>query len=240
MKHSVFAIVLALLVSACHTNQEKKATVKLQTLEASNETKKSEYPYANVNLYDRFKNELVLDTLKYDREGQYSPIYVGKIEDSIKLIYKTSKLEYGTDYEHSSVFPNASDISIFIDTTRTIGFPKLMSESYKKFEHRTNKKSYPVFIKNRSTKNLQIGIGDILYMNTEAKDSTGNWREIESNYMYFCGTGLRRLQLKPNEIAVTALRQNYGRYKTKFRIRFGGTQRKIYSNEIDGYLDFEL
>jgi hypothetical protein len=240
MKYFAFTLVLAFLLSACHENQEKKATVKPETLQASNETKKSAYPYANVNLYDHFKNELILDTLKYDREGQYSPLYIGKIKDSIKLIYKVSKLENGTDYEHNSIFPDAADIAIFIDTTRTIGFPKLMSEPYKKFEHRTNKKSYPVFIKNMSTKNLQIGIGDILHMKTEAKDSTGNWREIESDFMYFCGTGLRRLRLKPNEIVVTALRQNYGRFKTKFRIRFGNSQHKIYSNEINGYLDFEL
>lgn len=240
MKHFVFAIVLALLVSACHTNQEKKVTVKPQTLEASNEIKKSEYPYANVNLYDHFKNELVLDTLEYQRDAQFSPLYIGDAKDSIYLVYTTTKLKSGREFDNDYVSPKPSDIKIFIDTTRTIGFSMTMSEYFKKPEYRTNKKSHPVFIKNSSNNSIQIGMGNILYMKTEAKDSTGNWREIEKDYMYFCGTGLRRFYINPNEIAVTALRQNYGRYKTKFRIKFGGSQHEIYSNEIDGYLDFEL
>ncbi|MFK7748392.1 MAG: hypothetical protein AB8B65_08385 [Kordia sp.] len=240
MKHFAFILVLTFLASACHQKQEKKTVTKLPLLQASSEIKKSNHPFANINLYDDLNNELILDTLEYNRDAQFSPLYIGDLKDDIKLTYKISKLKHGTSLDFNYVTPKSSDFTIFIDTTKTIGFPVSMFEHYKKAEYRTNKKSYPVFIKNKSADTLHIGLGDILYMRTEAQDTTGNWQEIERDHIYFCGTGLRSFYLNPNQIAVTALRQNYGRYKTKFRIRFGNLEHKIYSNEIDGYLDFEL
>ncbi|WP_298518422.1 hypothetical protein [uncultured Kordia sp.] len=241
MKHFVSVVIVALFVSACYQQPQKKTVATLETSQISNEIKKNTYPFSNVSLYDDFSNELILDTLQFKREAQFSPLYIGDEKKTIKLVYKTSKLAYnGTEFDRDYRIPTTSDIQIFIDTTRTIGFSMPMAVSYNKTEYRTNKKSYPVFIKNTSNKIHQIGIGEILYMKTEAKDSTGNWREIERDFMYFCGTGLARYYLNPNQIAITAFRQNYGRFKTKFRIKFGSFEHPIYSNEIDGYLNFEL
>ena len=61
-------------------------------------------------------------------------------------------------------------------------------EYYKKPEYRVGKKSYPVFIENKSTDTLSIGFGDILPMTTEILDSHGQWTEIERPFIYDCAS----------------------------------------------------
>ncbi|PSK83751.1 hypothetical protein CLV93_103166 [Prolixibacter denitrificans] len=112
-------------------------------------------------------------------------------------------------------------------------------EYYKKPEYRVGKKSYPIFIENKSSDTLSIGLGDILPMITETKDTLGEWTEIERPFIYDCGTGLTELYLPPNEIVITALRQNFGTTNTKFRVKYELADSAVYSNEINGKIQIE-
>jgi len=194
-------------------------------------------PYSDLILYDNFDNELIFDTISNKREAQFSPIYIGEIKDSIKLTYKTSKIEYRTHNWDKYRSPKETELNIFIDTTRTIGFTMWVWEYYKTPEYRVNKKSHPILIKNRSSDTLSIGIGDILPMITEVQDSIGNWKQIERPFFYGCGTGLTKFYLPPNQIAISVLRKNYGAKKTKFRVKFGLGDTEIHSNEINGNIN---
>jgi hypothetical protein len=118
-----------------------------------------------------------------------------------------------------------------------VGFPMGIWEYYKKPEYRLNKKSYPIFIKNKTSDTLSIGFGNILPIITESQDSTGHWKKIERQFSYFCGTGLTKFYLPPNEIAITTLRINYGKKNTKFRVKFKLGENEIYSNEINGKIN---
>ncbi|MFV0530959.1 MAG: hypothetical protein ACK5MD_05935 [Flavobacteriales bacterium] len=130
-------------------------------------------------------------------------------------------------------------MKIYIDTTRTIGFSMGVWENYKKPEYRVNKKSYPIFMENLSTDTLRVGLGDILPMVTEIKDSLGQWIEIERPFIYDCGTGLTEFYLPPNQVVITALRQYLGKIKTKYRVKYELSDKAIFSNEVKGNIYLE-
>lgn len=233
MKHFANIILLLLILTSCQSKEKNNEIAKTE------QKKQISKPYTNLVLYDNFDNELILDTISNRRTAQFSPIYIGEVKDSIKLSYKTSKIEYRIEDidwgEYRS--PKLTDLDIFIDTTKTIGFPMWIWEYYKAPEKRVNKKSYPILIKNQSSDTLSIGFGDILPIVTEVQDSIGNWKQIERPFIYDCGTGLTQFYLPPNQIAISALRENYGANNTKFRVKFRLGEYEIYSNEINGNIN---
>ena len=231
LKQIVTIILSLLILTSCQNQVERNNSVEMD------QTAIIKTPYSDLVLYDNFDNELILDTLTNRFEAQFSPVYIGEIKDSVKLTYKTSKIVHRTIEWDKFKRPTSTDLKIHIDTTKTIGFPMGVWEYYKKPEHRVNKKSYPIFIENLSTDTLSIGFGDILPMITEIKDSLGQWIEIERPFIYDCGTGLTEFYLPPNQVVITAQRQNFGRTKTKFRVKYELGDRAIFSNEIKGNIN---
>ena len=233
MKQIVSIILTLLVFTSCQNQEAKKVAPEVEKSE------RKELPYSDIVLYDDFDNELLLDTISNHFEAQFSPVYIGDLGDSIRLTYKPAKIDNRTPDWDKYRRPNPNDLGIYIDTTKTIGFSMSVWEYYKKPEYRVGKKSYPVFIENKSTDTLSIGIGDILPMTTEIKDSIGQWMEIERPFIYDCGTGLTEFFLPPNQVAITALRQNFGTTKTKFRVKYELTDSAVYSNEIDGRIQIK-
>ncbi|WP_146141978.1 hypothetical protein [Prolixibacter denitrificans] len=233
MKQIVSIILLILVLTSCQNGDAKKVRPEIQKSE------KKVFPYSGIVLYDHFDNELLLDTITNHFEAQFSPVYIGNLKDSIQLTYKPSKIENRTPDWDKYKRPAPNDLQIYIDTTKTIGFPMSVWEYYKKPEYRVGKKSYPIFIENKSSDTLSIGLGDILPMITETKDTLGEWTEIERPFIYDCGTGLTELYLPPNEIVITALRQNFGTTNTKFRVKYELADSAVYSNEINGKIQIE-
>jgi len=231
MNHFANVILLILVLTSCQNDENYKQIAKTE------QDEQISMPYSSLILYDDFDNELILDTVSVQREAQFSPIYIGEIKDSIKLIYKTSEIEQRTHDWFKYEIAEKTDLEIFIDTSKTIGFPMDVWEYYKAPEHRVNKKSYPIFIKNRTSDTLRIGCGDIIPMVTESQDSLGNWNQMEQPFIYFCGTGLSEFFLPPNQIMISSLRQNFGKSNTKFRVRLELRQSKIYSNAIKGKIN---
>lgn len=228
MKEITSILLTLFVLTSCLNRENKKAVLKIEN------SKSTELPYSNIVLYDNFDNELLLDTISNHSEAQFSPVYIGDLKDSIRLTYKPSKIENRTHDWNKYKNPTPKDIEIYIDTTKTIGFSMSVWEYYKKPEYRVGKKSYPIFIKNKSSDTLNIGFGDILPMTTEIKDSLGQWKEIERPFIYECGTGLKGFFLPPNQVVITALRQNFGTTKTMFRVKYKLIDSAVYSNEING------
>ena len=233
MKQIVLIILSLLALTSCQNREAKKVELK------NEKSVRKELPYSAIVLYDHFDNELLLDTISNHLEAQFSPMYIGELRDSIKLTYKPAKIENRTPDWDKYRRPNPNDLGIYIDTAKTIGFSMSVWEYYKKPEYRVGKKSYPVFIENKSTDTLSIGFGDILPMTTEILDSLGQWTEIERPFIYDCGTGLTEFFLPPNQIAITALRQNFGTSKAKFRVKYELTDSAVYSNKINGRIQIE-
>ncbi|WP_452601144.1 hypothetical protein [Pontimicrobium sp. MEBiC06410] len=117
-------------------------------------------------------------------------------------------------------------LKIVVDTTQII---------YKLSEGDSASKSHPVFIYNSSYKNYIVGLGTILYMHLEAKNRKGEWKPIEKQWGYFCGTGIYTHILKPNNICVSSVYKYSGNFKTKLRLKHLGN----YSNEFEGYVNLD-
>ena len=222
-------ILLLFLILSCFQNPEDNK-INTPIIESGQDV----ILYSDVVLYDKFHNELLLDTLSDNSTAQFSPVYIGALKDSIHLTYKPSKIKNRTSNWFKYRRPSPKDLEIFIDTTKTIGFSMDVWGYYKKSEYRVGKKSYPVFVHNKSSDTLSIGLGDIFYMTTEAKDVKGQWTEMESPFIYGCGTGLTVFYLPPDEVVITSLRQNFGTTNTEFRVKHDVLDGVIYSNVIQG------
>lgn len=154
---------------------------------------------------------------------RYTVGYIGPLIPEIK---------YNTHYAESSALAfnvNRSEkegLKIVVDTTQIV---------YKLSEGDSASKSHPIFIYNSSYKNYIVGLGTILYMHLEAKNRKGEWKPIEKQWGYFCGTGIFTHVLKPNNICVSSVYKYSGNFKTKLRLKHLGN----YSNEFEGYVNLD-
>ena len=207
-----------------------------------------------IELIDTFRNELQLDTATSVTTAEFHPMYIGEIKDSIVLSYSSGANGYLTFDWGRFRHPDISDLSIFVDTTQTIGSvsekvflppppppshnqPPLEETEWKIKPHRGRTTSYPVIIKNRSTDTLMIGYGAFLPMVIEAQDSLGIWRAIQEPFFYWCGTGLTCKYLPPDDVAISSCKLFEGDYETKMRLVFGW-ELTMESNEFIGSMNY--
>ena len=193
-----------------------------------------------------FKTPIVQDILETDKVernsvwlqfGNYNPIYIGPNKDSIYVSDRPNLEKYYIYYDYGKLYnsPDTAGILLLIDTTKIISENSMIWEEYGNML--SSKvlilKAFPVFVVNITKDTLDIGYGDHLPIVTEALDNKGTWRPIEEPYMYACGTGLNRILLPPNEIVVTSIPINKGKFKTKLRLRYGN----ILSREFFGTIN---
>ncbi|PIE50056.1 MAG: hypothetical protein CSA38_05115 [Flavobacteriales bacterium] len=233
----IILIVLSLFFIACNNEKikENKSVVNTDKIIKCHD-------YTNMVLYDTVQKELVLDTLS--SSGYEIPdfpiLYIGKIKDSIKLEeddvliskYRCSELEEDfIDFKGRTVpklkckKPNDKNpISIFIDTTKTIGYDRYCSS--------VGIKSYPIFIENLSQDTLKFGIEDYILIKTQIKDSHSQWKDLDCE-PEICEV-MSGNYLPPNQIVITSLKRYYGTKDVKYRLKFEGLNKTFYSNEING------
>lgn len=184
-------------------------------------------------------------------QANYNPLSIGKIEKTIKLVYDNFN-----QFEDYFVYldapfptfsmPNPQRIEIFVDTTKTIAnvnpykfIPPPQPNKLKKANKVEGYYAYPVFIRNISTDTVWIGYGNYIGLLVEAKDSLGEWKEIEKPFIYHCGTGLNDIVLPPNYLTVTSTIKYKGRYKTKMRVKtMNNFENEVYSNEFTGTINY--
>lgn len=108
--------------------------------------------------------------------------------------------------------------------------------------------NYPGFrvsLVNNSSDTMRFDAQDSrLYMNVQAKDRKGNWRDIEHLPSSWCGNSYHTLKLAPNRYWSFVTPVYEGEYKTKLRIKLivrsdkkksrKETDQIIYSNEYTG------
>ena len=226
MKSQIKILTIIVLLLSCQ-NQEANTSASTGA-----NLKGKEFSYSEVVLYDNFRNTLEPDTSTTPSFTQFSPLYIGKLCDSIKLTYKPGKIKSRTLDDGKYKSPGPEDIEVFIDTSKTIGFSMHFLDYEYKSEYRTAIKSYPVFIKNKTIDTLNIGFGDFLPLLTETEDSNGKWSVYERPFIYDCGTGITSLILPPNQIAITALRQKTAQEGANVRVKFETRKGDIHSNSV--------
>ena len=122
-----------------------------------------------------------------------------------------------------------ADISITVDTTQRVKNDDIHVNWDDPFFE-----AYPVLIENKENDTITIAYGDFVPLITEAKDSTGNWRPIEEDWVYMCGNGVGTIILPPNEIGLSATMIYHGNYSTTLRLRIDS----IFSNEFKGNINY--
>jgi len=191
-----------------------------------------------VNVIDTFKNELILESANSITTASFHPLYVGPTKDSIYLNYNMRELSY-RDYnwiEYS--YPKSSDLLIFIDTTQYIGSINILNRFLSKSIHKNKSiKSYPIFLQNISKDTLNFGFGNYIPLILQAKDSSGDWKPIQKEFRYSCGTGLSYFYLPPDELLISSCKIFNGNYKTQLRLVYGYDE-TAFSNEFTGHINY--
>ena len=237
MKRQQVVFYLLFIFFLTSFGQSNNKQVSKNSSAKNNSTSKQKNYYAKLKLIDTFNNVLQKDTATSISVAQFSPIYIGDKKNELKITYNTSKVGNRIYKRGKHKKPVPKTMIISIDTTQTVGSPMGVWEYLKKPEYRVGKIAYPVFIENLSKDTLEIGFGNVLPIIMEAKDENGTWKPIQKKYKYGCGKGLTQFYLGPKQLAVTTMKQFEGTFKTKLRLVFSYTTLKVYSNEIDGYIN---
>ncbi len=209
--------------------------------------------FSSIELIDTLAHALHPDTAWFVSTAVFYPLYMGVQKDVVSIDHDANYNQYSTIDWDQYKRPDSSALSIFVDTSRFIASlnkfalpppppPGLGDEvKYEDWvDHQYGKKikSYPVFIKNVSQDTLKIGYGSFINLLIEAKDSIGNWRAIQREYYYPCGTGLSNYFLPPNEMAITSCKLFHGDYETTLRVVFAWPE-NVCSNEFSGKINYK-
>lgn len=200
--------------------------------------------YADTSVY---RNETWLRRVKYEF------LYLGKEKDTIELNYHVNfrpppppppgmekdtiiltndnpfeSYRVGWEDKKPHKHCESSKMEIRVDTSTIV----------KNLDFRYDLESYfakahPVFIKNKEVDTVIISLNYHIPVILEAKDSLNNWLPIENVYAYFCGVGVDRVFLPPNEIAVTSVIIYKGDYETDLRLRLGNNLSKPFKGQIN-------
>lgn len=118
------------------------------------------------------------------------------------------------DESHTYKFWNYSKMEINVDTSLKYG------------------NSYMLKIDNPSIDTVVAGYGNVLPIAVEARDSSGNWREIEKVLKHNCGVGISSFILPPDESIITMAPVFDGDYITDIRYRYGENVSNSYKAKI--------
>jgi hypothetical protein len=127
---------------------------------------------------------------------------------------------------------NNRGFKVYVDTTQTVAIK----------DNELACKGYPVFLVNKTKKNLYLTLedGDVM-MIQEAKDENGNWRPIEEWWYSDCGSSINTpLTFRPGKLGMTRIRKYDGGYETELRVRVAtGEGAFIYSHTFRGRISKE-
>jgi hypothetical protein len=184
----------------------------------------TEFSFVMPAIIDTTKTEQVKRSGTWLDAGDYSPLYIGKKQDSI-FIQKKFYAIVNKMFDNYSVYdearekykrPDSTGIQLIIDTSKII-----------------LNQSYAVAVVNTTRDTLNIGYGTHLPIILEALDKQGAWKPVEEPFVYFCGTGLGTLFLPPGEIVITSAPVFTGEYNTKLRLRYDRIVSQTYTGSIN-------
>jgi len=243
-----FLISLIFTLTAC-TPVSKNTEVKNDITEILEETS---FPVIldtiDMNVFEFLKKDTL--NIQYLKTAKFKFLYIGESKDTLYIRhflssipppppphtysniqeynlpeYQDAKHEnrFGSNYiewDNNNLFknPDNSIIEITVNSQNSIN------------------NSYPTIIKNFSKGTVRVGYGDYLPIIMEAKDSSGVWSPIQTQYKYMCGNGVGTIILFPNEVVLTSAPIFSGDYETELRLKFNRTN--ITSNTFKGQINY--
>jgi hypothetical protein len=149
--------------------------------------------------------------------------YTGPLTDTVYYDggYQVGRMG-GEPYEERISDAPDSLIHVAIDTSQRVAVEQLVFR-LSVAQKREGLPGYPVFIVNRSTDTVSIGIRPNVSLILEGQGQDGNWHALEQPYMHECGFGLRSQLLPPGAVAVTAIPICSGGVPTRLRICYGSS-----------------
>ncbi len=94
-------------------------------------------------------------------------------------------------------------------------------------------KSYPTLLTNMENDTIIIAYGQQIPLIMEAKDSIGNWKPIQTRYIYICGVGVGSIILPPKECLMTLSPIFIGNYRTLLRVSLGNNHSNLFYGNIN-------
>lgn len=215
------------MLTACH--RQKRATVTTSN---------------NTTIIDRLPAGYKL--LAYDaqrRKSRYHVYYIGKITDTIELSMPVlSRYDHSIDYDTVNPFTsNINHLKIFVDTSISTAhciYHYYIEDNIERPEGKHMYLAYPVFVYNPTDSFIHIGIFNLLNnMVRQAKNTDGQWQNIESKPVFGCGTGARDIVAGPHQMIVAKALRYKGDYYTACRLKLTQRDQEIYSNTFYDYID---
>ncbi len=212
----------------------------------------------------RERKELVLVKSQFKTSNSYVTekqfpainqlIGVGRIgEDTSKLLFDSLKY---WDYPSELLRDPLSRLEVFVDTINSIPFElcdskvdlkdstsyKIDSVYIKNGRECASFRGNPVYVINRDSisNGLEL-VGNSVFMIAEAKDSTGHWKPLEFWFegAVICGNTYVEREVKPESYFLFSTPSHEGDFKTKLRFKLRNFGNTYYSNEFDGFIDYQ-
>jgi hypothetical protein len=191
----------------------------------------------------------VSNFLKYDsaeRNAGYQIYYLGEQRDTICLppfpIPRYLRPNE-RDNDSATIIQDESDLQIFVDTSLKL-VHQLQSQEldtvrmFYKVAQEEKLSCYALFLVNKTGNALKIGDGNLIdNLIRQAKNKSGSWIDIEKVGTPYCGTGLRTIQLKRQQIAVAKVIRYAGNFPTECRLKYEANGIIIYSNTFTDNID---
>lgn len=225
-------MLLALSLTSCATDQLEKLTETVSE-PLSEITSK-------IVLINPLEQKGDFKRAHYCQEGNFNPLYMGAMQDTILLNHDYLFDTCGICFEPSVSFGFMEPHDLHLDTCQTI---TIRTAGYD-FENESFSEglnlAYPLYMRNTSSDTIIIGLGNHISLVLEAKNQFGEWQVIETIYNYICGTGLNFIISYPDQVTVTAVPIYQGSFKTQCRVRLGKSISESFEASIDltQFLDY--
>ncbi len=175
-----------------------------------------------------------------DNYGIYPVYYSGELLDTISLskfqIPRYGHGEKGFDPKMKFRPPDSTTLRIHVDTS----FNLTHSFNYTHILPDGNMVDSDSIVRYKSFVVISTNLSDSLiflsdcwiksYLIMQARNTRGEWVDIEKPDRIECGTGCRPVVVEPNQIVIAKLLRYRGDYRTECRLKYSKWGHNVYSN----------
>lgn len=181
-----------------------------------------------------FKPPVVRDTSTANRidclkdsvvhSAWYTVGYAGPVADTVAFDGSVQFSEQKSETPYDEPIQEAPDsaIHVAIDTSQRVAIEQLV---FRMGERPTRDAfvGYPVFVVNRSSDTVSVGLGAQVALILQGQGPEGKWQPLERRYIYDCGFGLQSQLIPPQNMVVTAIPICKNGVPTQLRICYGNS-----------------
>ena len=236
-KNHLILFILSISILSCqHSKSGKETSLKKEEVKEARE-----FPV----LIDNSGLKATKMNSEWLREGNYIPLFIGQLSDTIKLDYFKN-----AHFLISNVFKNKKNLKTYFPEF-TMSNKNFKSDSIEvslivdtntivlnlDYEHKQDStyafKAYPVYVKNNLKDTLIVGYRKFISMIMEAKNEKGEWQAIEKINPIYCATGIAMIILPPNETLMTSAFIYEGDFETDLRLRLDNNFSPVFKGKIN-------